>query len=147
MSESPIPAAASIVTCRNRHWVVLPSENQDIIRLRPLSGNEDQIGGIYLPLGLETIEPAQFPQPQPSTVQDHTAAQLLMDATRLSLRNGAGSFRCLGRLSVRPRPYQLVPLLMALRLKTVRLLIADDVGIGKTIEAGLIARELQQWQP
>lgn len=60
----------------------------------------------------------------------------------LSLRSGAGPFRCLGRLSVRPRPYQLVPLLMALRLDTVRLLIADDVGIGKTIEAGLIAREL-----
>jgi SNF2 family DNA or RNA helicase len=43
---------------------------------------------------------------------------------------------------VEPRAYQLVPLLMALRLTTVRLLIADDVGIGKTIEAGLIVREL-----
>jgi superfamily II DNA or RNA helicase len=31
---------------------------------------------------------------------------------------------------------------MALRLETVRQLVADDVGIGKTIEAGLIAREL-----
>jgi SNF2 family DNA or RNA helicase len=31
---------------------------------------------------------------------------------------------------------------MALKQSTVRLLIADDVGIGKTIEAGLIAREL-----
>ena len=41
-----------------------------------------------------------------------------------------------------PRPYQLVPLLMGLKLAPVRLLIADDVGIGKTIEAGLLAREL-----
>src|SRR6185295_9091715 len=57
-------------------------------------------------------------------------------------RSGAGPFRSLGRISVRPRPFQIVPLLMALRLDPVRLLIADDVGIGKTIEAGLIAREL-----
>ncbi|RMH77975.1 MAG: helicase, partial [Calditrichaeota bacterium] len=35
-----------------------------------------------------------------------------------------------------------VPLMMALRLDPVRLLIADDVGVGKTIEALLIAREL-----
>ena len=48
----------------------------------------------------------------------------------------------LARIGVEPRPYQLVPLLMALKLDPVRLLIADDVGIGKTIEAGLIAREL-----
>ena len=41
-----------------------------------------------------------------------------------------------------PRPYQLVPLMMALKLDPVRLLIADDVGIGKTIEASTIAREL-----
>ena len=39
----------------------------------------------------------------------------------------------------------MVPLIMALRQhaeKAVRLLIADDVGIGKTVEALLIAREL-----
>lgn len=136
------PMPGSIVTCRARQWVVLPAESSDIIRLRPLSGNEDQICGIYQPLGLEAISLAQFPLPQAEAIQDHTAVQLLMDAARLSLRSGAGPFRCLGRLSVRPRPYQLVPLLMALRQQTVRLLIADDVGIGKTIEAGLIAREL-----
>ncbi len=140
MTFTPNPGA--IVTCRDRQWVVLPSENPDIIRLRPLSGNEDQVCGFYRPLELETVQSAQFPAPTATAVQDLTAAQLLMDAARLSLRNGAGPFRCLGRLSVRPRPYQIVPLLMALRLETVRLLIADDVGIGKTIEAGLIAREL-----
>ena len=144
MATAPLPTSGSVVTCRGRQWVVMPSEQKDLMRLRPLSGNEDQACGIYLPLleqGLETIESAQFPVPDPEAVQDHTAARLLMEAARLSLRSGAGPFRCLGRLSVRPRPYQLVPLLMALRLETLRLLVADDVGIGKTIEAGLIARE------
>ena len=67
---------------------------------------------------------------------------LLRDAVRLSLRSGAGPFRSMGRLSVTPRPYQFVPLIMALRLDPVRLLIADDVGVGKTIEAAMIAREM-----
>ena len=142
MPESSVASIGSIVNCRNRQWVVLPSENEDITRLRPLSGNEDEIAGIYRQLKLEAIEPATFPLPDATSIQDHKAALLLMDATRLLLRSGAGPFRSLGRISLRTRPYQLVPLLMALRLETVRLLIADDVGIGKTIEAGLIAREL-----
>lgn len=144
MPIASLPTSGSIVTCRGRQWVVMPSAQADLLRLRPLSGNEEQVCGIYLPLleqGLENIDSAQFPVPTPEAIQDHTAARLLMEAARLSLRSGAGPFRCLGRLSVRPRPYQLVPLLMALRLDTLRLLIADDVGIGKTIEAGLIARE------
>ncbi len=131
----------SIVACRDRTWVVLPSDLLDIIRLRPLAGSESEICGIFTPLEKD-IKDAQFPAPDARALQDHTAGQLLLEAARLSLRTGAGPFRCLGRLSVSPRPYQLVPLLMALRLETVRMLIADDVGIGKTVEAGLIAREM-----
>ena len=145
MKDTSITTPGSIVNCRSRQWVVLPDENQDLIRLRPLSGYEEEIIGIYRHLNLlnlEELAPARFPQPTANSIKDHTAAVLLMDAARHLLRSGAVPFRCLGRLSLRPRPYQLVPLLMALRLETVRLLIADDVGIGKTIEAGLIAREL-----
>src|SRR5208283_947544 len=71
-----------------------------------------------------------------------SGAHLLWQAARLNLREGATPLRSLGRVSIRPRTYQFVPLLMALRLDTVRLLIADDVGVGKTIEALLVAREM-----
>jgi superfamily II DNA or RNA helicase len=45
-------------------------------------------------------------------------------------------------VALEPRPYQLVPLLMALKQEVSRVLIADEVGLGKTVEALLIAREL-----
>jgi superfamily II DNA or RNA helicase len=44
--------------------------------------------------------------------------------------------------AVQAEDYQLVPLLKALQMPRVSLLLADDVGLGKTIEAGLILTEL-----
>lgn len=133
-------AVGSLVKARGREWVVLPESNSDLLVLRPLGGTEDEITGV-LP-DLEDVDTARFALPDPQQAGDHSSARLLRDAVRLGFRSSAGPFRCYGRLAFDPRPYQLVPLLMALKLDPVRLLIGDDVGIGKTIEAGLVAREL-----
>jgi superfamily II DNA or RNA helicase len=132
----------SLVLFRGREWVIIPSDGEDVIRLRPLSGREEETIGIHRLLEESQIKPATFPDPDAAIAGDYVGGNLLRNAARLSLRSGAGPFRSLGRISVRPRPYQFVPLIMALRSNTVRLFIADDVGIGKTIEAGLIVREL-----
>jgi superfamily II DNA or RNA helicase len=140
----------SIVRCRQRHWVLLPAETEDVFVLRPLTGTSDDIVKVHrrladlvsMDLPFERVTPGSFPMPTADDVADTASAHLLWQAARLVLREGATPLRSLGRISIRPRVYQFVPLLMALRLDPVRLFIADDVGVGKTIEALLVAREL-----
>lgn len=132
----------SLIAARGREWIVLPESDTQTLRLRPLGGGERDETLIYLPLERQPVQPATFPWPSVAQARNHSASQLLLDALQLKLRSGAGPFRSFGNIAVEPRAYQLVPLLMALKQPTVRLLIADDVGIGKTIEGALIAREL-----
>lgn len=123
-----VHAPGALVRARGRNWVVLPSDEEDVVRLRPIDSSDAEPVGIYLPLEPHAIEPSEYPPPDPENAGDLTGALLLRDAVRLGLRSGAGPFRSMGRLSVVPRPYQFVPLIMALRLAPVRLLIGDDVG-------------------
>ncbi|MBP0456857.1 DEAD/DEAH box helicase [Streptomyces montanisoli] len=132
--------AGSLVAARGREWVVLPESAADMLVLRPLGGSEDDIAAVFP--AFEDVRPAEFAAPSPADLGDQGAAGLLRTALRVGFRSGAGPFRSLASIAVEPRAYQLVPLLMALRQRTVRLLISDDVGIGKTVEAGLIAKEL-----
>lgn len=132
----------TLVQARGREWVVLPHQDDEVLHLRPLGGGADDISAIYLPLETHPPEPAVFALPDPAKAGNQAAALLLRDALRLKLRAGAGPFRSFGNLGFEPRAYQFVPLMMALQQECIRLLITDDVGIGKTIEAGLIVREL-----
>ncbi|MCK6547999.1 DEAD/DEAH box helicase [Myxococcota bacterium] len=132
----------SIVSARGREWIILTGSTPETLRVRPISGSDEDQTLIHVPLELEPVKEASFPWPRPDQKASQDAALVLRDALILSLRRGAGPFRGFGQIAVEPRAYQLVPLLMALKLDPVRLLIADDVGIGKTIEAALIAREL-----
>lgn len=132
----------SLVSARGREWIVLPQSSEETLHLRPLGAAEDDATLIYLPIEPGPVGPATFPWPTVGQASNFAAGQLLRDALQLKLRTGAGPFRSFGNIAVEPRAYQLVPLLMALKQDVVRLLIADDVGIGKTIEAALIVREL-----
>ena len=132
----------SLVSARGREWVVLGGSSVETLRVRPVTGSDEDRTLIHLSLEIEPVHEALFPLPSAHQLGGHDSALLLRDALLLSLRRGAGPFRSFGQISVEPRAYQLVPLLMALKLDPVRLLIADDVGVGKTIEALLIAREL-----
>lgn len=133
-------APGTLVRARGREWVVLPGSEPDLLILRPLGGGDDDTMAV-LP-ALESVQSAHFPAPITADLGDSQSAGLLRTALRIGFRASGGPFRSLANLAVEPRAYQYVPLLLALRQPTVRLLIADDVGIGKTIEAGLIAAEL-----
>ena len=143
---SDIPSPGSIVKVRGREWISLPqsqSEKQEqVLKLRPLGGGDQGIATLYWPLEGAAVKPASFEPPDPSLSGSQSSALLLRDALLLKLRAGAGPFRSLGNVALEPRPYQLVPLLMALKQAVTRVLIADEVGLGKTVEALLIAREL-----
>ena len=140
--NAPFYTPGSLVSARGREWVVLTGGSEETLQVRPVTGTEEDRTLIHVPLEAEPVREARFPLPSAQQVGGHDSALLLRDALLLSLRRGAGPFRSFGQISVEPRAYQLVPLLMALKLDPVRLLIADDVGVGKTIEALLIAREL-----
>src|SRR5271157_919661 len=103
-----------------------PFRNEEITLLHPI----------------EEVEPDEIPELDLAKPGRIARFHLLMDATRLSLSPGDDRLVSSSRSKIDFEPYQQVPALRALELPRPRLLIADDVGLGKTIEAGLILREL-----
>jgi ERCC4-related helicase len=134
------------VIFRSLHWEVADNSSDLYVELFGRS-RENQGRVERVVLGLELIERAETPKPEWTLGKpgwDHTEWKALHDAYRLTLSHGRGHLASVdwGRLVL--EPYQLVPLRRIENLPFPRLMLADDTGLGKTAEAGMILFRLMQ---
>ena len=129
----------SIVELRSRLWRVDDLQG-DVLVATSIDGTPVERRKFYLPF--EKIRPGRIEHPSSEIVGNYSAQDLLLRAYRLSMIHGAAPLLSLQRSRVVPVSFQMVPVVMSLEMPRVRMLIADDVGLGKTIEAGLIVVEL-----
>ena len=130
-----------IVNMRNRLWRVDEFDGHEFTAT-PINGDAgDQ--RVFI-ADIETVKQEQFEKINADLPGDLSAQRLLLRAWQFDLIHGSAPFLSLHRSSVVPYNYQMVPLVLALEKPNVRMLIGDDVGLGKTIEAGLIISELMQ---
>lgn len=131
------------VQARGLRWEVVESQplgDQTRVRLRGISG---VFGGVELDI-LTPFEQVQLLTHELNPEKAGRLAEWLVyhQAFLLEQALGPDAFLAVQPGRLRIEPYQLVPLMRALRMSRPRLLLADDVGLGKTIEAGLVIAEL-----
>uniref|UniRef100_B8HYX0 Helicase domain protein n=1 Tax=Cyanothece sp. (strain PCC 7425 / ATCC 29141) TaxID=395961 RepID=B8HYX0_CYAP4 len=155
-----VPEQGQLVRVRQRQYVVtnlqrtnLPSsplltgifKAQNLVSLASIEddalGEELQViwelePGAYLHERVELPRPTGFDQP--ARLEAFLDAVRWGAASTADVRNLQAPFRS----GIDIEDYQLDPVVRAIQMPRVNLLIADDVGLGKTIEAGLVAQEL-----
>lgn len=132
-------APGTVITNRSRLWRV-DAQDGNVLVATTIDAGQPEQQKFYIPF--ENITPSRLILPSADRLGHIQTQELLLQAYRLSLLHGAAPLVSLQRSRVIPKDYQLVPVVMALEIPRVRMLLADDVGLGKTIEAGLIATEL-----
>jgi superfamily II DNA or RNA helicase len=150
------PEIGQLVEVRRRQWVVsdvessavsdnMLSSDQRLVRLA--SVDEDSLGEELqvvwqLEPGARVVE--QSGLPKLNGYDDPERLEAFLDAVRWGAATNADrSFlQAPFRSGVSIEDYQLDPLVRAIDMARANLLIADDVGLGKTIEAGLVIQEL-----
>jgi hypothetical protein len=131
------------VEARGLRWQVVRIEEQAsscVCRLRGVGGvaaGEE----IDVLLGLEDVHPIRH---EVDPARAGRLREWLLYHQAFLLEQALGPHAILaaqpGRLEI--QPYQLVPVIRALSMSRVRMLLADGVGLGKTIQAGLVITEL-----
>ena len=151
-TREEIPPAGTLVEVRGQRWVVgeEPLPGGEGSTLLTLQSVEDGRYGESLPVIWE-VEPGRRILPRrslPEVIKDGfdppERLAAFLDAVRWSAVTSAevNALQAPLRSGVVVEPYQLEPVARAIEAPRVNLLLADDVGLGKTIEAGLVALEL-----
>jgi superfamily II DNA or RNA helicase len=155
-----LPEQSQLVCVRQRHFVVLDVKKSTLPADPALSGistpqhvvslssvEDDALGEELrvvweLEPGAHAYEKAALPPP--TEFDDPARLDAFLDAVRWGAISSADdkSLQAPFRSGIEIEEYQLDPVVRALRMPRVNLLVADDVGLGKTIEAGLVAQEL-----
>ena len=150
-----VPEPGQLVEVRRRQWVVA-----DIVASEPINSgyppqhmvtlssiDEDGLGEELqvvweIEPGAHVIEKAGLPEI--TGFDDADRLDAFLDAVRWGAATNAdrGFLQAPFRSGVSIEDFQLDPLVRAINMARANLLIADDVGLGKTIEAGLVIQEL-----
>lgn len=149
--SSPKSAPTDQPPCLTCGWPVPPKA-----KVCPHCGYNPQLpaaqnsktGDLLRKLGVDLLPPEIEIAPPPENwfgahgFDSPTLYQLRLQAERFKITTGFDRLICLDDISVDHYQHQLEAALRALRDMRGRALLADEVGLGKTIEAGLVMKEL-----
>jgi SNF2 family DNA or RNA helicase len=149
------PEPGQLVEVRRRQWVVADVQSSEVLPGKGTAqhyvtlssidedGLGEELGVIWqIEPGAHVIEKAGLPTI--TGFDDSDRLDAFLDAVRWGAATNAdrGFLQAPFRSGVTIETFQLDPLVRAIDMARVNLLIADDVGLGKTIEAGLVIQEL-----
>lgn len=158
-----VPEPGQVVNVRGSTWAVAAVRQQGL----PRSPADEGVAGLTHVVSLQSLEEDRLGQEltvvwelevghtvapdqglpeaiNPDAFDDPNTLAAFVDAVRWGAVTSAdaNSYQAPFRSGANVEAYQLEPLRRALQSSRTNLLLADDVGLGKTIEAGLVIQEL-----
>lgn len=156
-----VPSEGEVVLVRGSYWAVSETKAQGLPRSSPdesgqiqhlitlSSVSEDRLGDELrviweLEVGATVLPDIGLPNIDPNRMDDPSRFAAFLDALRWGAVTSADSrtLQAPYRSGAAVEAYQLEPVRRALNNARANMLLADDVGLGKTIEAGLVIQEL-----